>query len=98
MCTGIAGQLYRFHLNNHPSKVAPPSLLASGWMYLGLESLFVEGFAVVVQEQEGWRMDSLDHMLTDPLELEGNCTRIMEDCMLGTTRVSLPEDLLEDVS
>lgn len=47
-------------------------------------------------------MDSLDHMLTDPLELgpcgEGNVTRIMEDCMLGTTRVSLPEDLLEDVS
>lgn len=47
-------------------------------------------------------MDSLDHMLTDPLELgpcgEGNGTRIMEDCMLGTTRVSLPEDLLEDVS
>ncbi|NXT62954.1 NFRKB protein, partial [Chaetops frenatus] len=41
-------------------------------------------------------MDSLDHMLTDPLELESNCTRIMEDCMLGTTRVSLPEDLLED--
>ncbi|NXS85131.1 NFRKB protein, partial [Erpornis zantholeuca] len=41
-------------------------------------------------------MDSLDHMLTDPLELEGNCTQIMEDCMLGTTRVSLPEDLLED--
>uniref|UniRef100_A0A8C0FPY7 Nuclear factor related to kappa-B-binding protein n=1 Tax=Bubo bubo TaxID=30461 RepID=A0A8C0FPY7_BUBBB len=45
-------------------------------------------------------MDSLDHMLTDPLELgpcgEGNGTRIMEDCMLGTTRVSLPEDLLED--
>lgn len=48
-------------------------------------------------------MDSLDHMLTDPLELgpcgEGNGTHgIMEDCMLGTTRVSLPEDLLEDVS
>ncbi|KFQ17569.1 PREDICTED: nuclear factor related to kappa-B-binding protein [Merops nubicus] len=45
-------------------------------------------------------MDSLDHMLTDPLELGpcggGNGTRIMEDCMLGTTRVSLPEDLLED--
>ncbi|NXH10444.1 NFRKB protein, partial [Bucco capensis] len=45
-------------------------------------------------------MDSLDHMLTDPLELgpcgEGNGTRIMEDCMLGNTRVSLPEDLLED--
>ncbi|NXA84836.1 NFRKB protein, partial [Thryothorus ludovicianus] len=41
-------------------------------------------------------MDSLDHMLTDPLELGGSCTRIMEDCMLGTTRVSLPEDLLED--
>ncbi|NWI38892.1 NFRKB protein, partial [Picathartes gymnocephalus] len=41
-------------------------------------------------------MDSLDHMLTDPLELESNCTQIMEDCMLGTTRVSLPEDLLED--
>lgn len=47
-------------------------------------------------------MDSLDHMLTDPLELgpcgEGNGARIMEDCMLGATRVSLPEDLLEDVS
>ncbi|NXG23657.1 NFRKB protein, partial [Grallaria varia] len=41
-------------------------------------------------------MDSLEHMLTDPLELEGSGTRIMEDCMLGTTRVSLPEDLLED--
>ncbi|XP_033925385.1 nuclear factor related to kappa-B-binding protein isoform X1 [Melopsittacus undulatus] len=45
-------------------------------------------------------MDSLDHMLTDPLELgpcgDGSRTRIMEDCMLGTTRVSLPEDLLED--
>ncbi|NXU81478.1 NFRKB protein, partial [Oreotrochilus melanogaster] len=45
-------------------------------------------------------MDSLDHMLTDPLELgpcgDGAGTRIMEDCMLGTTRVSLPEDLLED--
>ncbi|XP_015739408.1 nuclear factor related to kappa-B-binding protein isoform X3 [Coturnix japonica] len=45
-------------------------------------------------------MDSLDHMLTDPLELgpcgDGNGTRIMEDCLLGTTRVSLPEDLLED--
>ncbi|XP_069080578.1 nuclear factor related to kappa-B-binding protein isoform X1 [Pleurodeles waltl] len=45
-------------------------------------------------------MDSLDHMLTDPLELgscgEGNGTGIMEDCMLGRTRVSLPEDLLED--
>ncbi|XP_054032057.1 nuclear factor related to kappa-B-binding protein isoform X1 [Dryobates pubescens] len=44
-------------------------------------------------------MDSLDHMLTDPLLGpcgEGNGTRIMEDCMLGTTRVSLPEDLLED--
>ncbi|XP_072835141.2 nuclear factor related to kappa-B-binding protein isoform X1 [Pogona vitticeps] len=45
-------------------------------------------------------MDSLDHMLTDPLELgssgEGNGTQIMEDCMLGSIRVSLPEDLLED--
>ncbi|NXX94382.1 NFRKB protein, partial [Centropus bengalensis] len=45
-------------------------------------------------------MDSLDHMLTDPLELgpcgDGHGARIMEDCMLGGTRVSLPEDLLED--
>ncbi|XP_040848603.1 nuclear factor related to kappa-B-binding protein isoform X2 [Ochotona curzoniae] len=45
-------------------------------------------------------MDSLDHMLTDPLEL-GPCgadhgSRIMEDCLLGGARVSLPEDLLED--
>lgn len=47
-------------------------------------------------------MDSLDHMLTDPLELgpcgDGQGSRIMEDCLLGGTRVSLPEDLLEDVS
>lgn len=47
-------------------------------------------------------MDSLDHMLTDPLELgpcgDGHGARIMEDCLLGDTRVSLPEDLLEDVS
>ncbi|KAM4651392.1 nuclear factor related to kappa-B-binding protein isoform 2-T2 [Discoglossus pictus] len=45
-------------------------------------------------------MDSLDSMLTDPLELgpcmESNGTGIMEECMLGGTRVSLPEDLLED--
>ncbi|XP_070639039.1 nuclear factor related to kappa-B-binding protein isoform X4 [Bos indicus] len=45
-------------------------------------------------------MDSLDHMLTDPLELgpcgDGQGSRIMEDCLLGGTRVSLPEDLLED--
>ncbi|XP_015271281.1 PREDICTED: nuclear factor related to kappa-B-binding protein [Gekko japonicus] len=45
-------------------------------------------------------MDSLDHMLTDPLELgpsgEGNGSQIMEDCMLGSIRISLPEDLLED--
>ncbi|XP_054988650.1 nuclear factor related to kappa-B-binding protein isoform X1 [Sorex araneus] len=45
-------------------------------------------------------MDSLDHMLTDPLELgpcgDGHGARIMEDCLLGSTRVSLPEDLLED--
>ncbi|OCT72311.1 nuclear factor related to kappa-B-binding protein isoform X2 [Xenopus laevis] len=45
-------------------------------------------------------MDSLDSMLTDPLDLgpcvESNGTGIMEECMLGGTRVSLPEDLLED--
>ncbi|KAJ7305034.1 hypothetical protein JRQ81_010817 [Phrynocephalus forsythii] len=45
-------------------------------------------------------MDSLDHMLTDPLELgssgEGNGTQIMEDCMLGSICISLPEDILED--
>ncbi|XP_053449545.1 nuclear factor related to kappa-B-binding protein isoform X2 [Nycticebus coucang] len=45
-------------------------------------------------------MDSLDHMLTDPLELgpcgDGRGSRIMEECLLGGTRVSLPEDLLED--
>ncbi|XP_029337054.1 nuclear factor related to kappa-B-binding protein isoform X1 [Mus caroli] len=45
-------------------------------------------------------MDSLDHMLTDPLELgpcgDGHSPGIMEDCLLGGTRVSLPEDLLED--
>ncbi|XP_043532885.1 nuclear factor related to kappa-B-binding protein isoform X4 [Chiloscyllium plagiosum] len=45
-------------------------------------------------------MDCLDNMLTDPLELgsaaEVNGAGIMEACLLGGTRVSLPEDLLED--
>lgn len=45
-------------------------------------------------------MDSLDTMLTDPLDLgpclTSNGTGIMEPCLLGGTRVSLPEDLLED--
>ncbi|XP_048418344.1 nuclear factor related to kappa-B-binding protein isoform X4 [Stegostoma tigrinum] len=45
-------------------------------------------------------MDCLDNMLTDPLVLgsaaEVNGAGIMEECLLGGTRVSLPEDLLED--
>lgn len=45
-------------------------------------------------------MDSLDTMLTDPLDLgpclTSNGSGIMEPCLLGGTRVSLPEDLLED--
>ncbi|XP_044137681.1 nuclear factor related to kappa-B-binding protein isoform X3 [Bufo gargarizans] len=45
-------------------------------------------------------MDSLDTMLTDPLDLgpclDSNGTGILEPCLLGGTRVSLPEDLLED--
>ncbi|KAL4658599.1 nuclear factor related to kappa-B-binding protein isoform X3 [Arapaima gigas] len=44
-------------------------------------------------------MDTLDHMtlITDPLDSGGGSEgRIMEECMLGNTRVSLPEDLLED--
>ncbi|XP_064208586.1 nuclear factor related to kappa-B-binding protein isoform X1 [Anguilla rostrata] len=42
-------------------------------------------------------MDALDHMLTDPLESGvSRGGRIMEECMLGNSRVSLPEDLLED--
>uniref|UniRef100_A0A8C5PTU5 Nuclear factor related to kappa-B-binding protein n=1 Tax=Leptobrachium leishanense TaxID=445787 RepID=A0A8C5PTU5_9ANUR len=43
-------------------------------------------------------MDALDPMLTDPLDL-GPCMEnngIMEECLLRGTRVSLPEDLLED--
>lgn len=44
-------------------------------------------------------MDVLDHMLTDPLDSEkANDGHITEECMLGDCRVSLPEDLLEDVS
>lgn len=44
-------------------------------------------------------MDALDHMLTDPLDSgEGNDGRITEECMLADFQVSLPEDLLEDVS
>uniref|UniRef100_A0A4W3H1W3 Nuclear factor related to kappaB binding protein n=1 Tax=Callorhinchus milii TaxID=7868 RepID=A0A4W3H1W3_CALMI len=43
-------------------------------------------------------MDGLEQMLTDPLELVsgGVVNGIMEECLLGGTRVSLPEDLLED--
>ncbi|XP_064424745.1 nuclear factor related to kappa-B-binding protein isoform X3 [Latimeria chalumnae] len=43
-------------------------------------------------------MEALDQMLTDPLEPASgmDCNGIMEECMLGGTRVSLPEDLLED--
>ncbi|XP_075046642.1 nuclear factor related to kappa-B-binding protein [Mixophyes fleayi] len=45
-------------------------------------------------------MDALDTMLTDPLDLgpctDSNDTGIMEECLLGGTKVSLPEDLLED--
>ncbi|XP_023656200.2 nuclear factor related to kappa-B-binding protein [Paramormyrops kingsleyae] len=42
-------------------------------------------------------MDALDHMLTDPLDPGvGSDGRIMEECLLGNSRVSLPEDLLED--
>lgn len=44
-------------------------------------------------------MDVLDHMLTDPLDSEkANDGRITEECMLADFQVSLPEDLLEDVS
>ncbi|XP_034538934.1 nuclear factor related to kappa-B-binding protein isoform X2 [Notolabrus celidotus] len=42
-------------------------------------------------------MDALTHMLTDPLEpKEENDGQIVEECMLGNCKVSLPEDLLED--
>ncbi|XP_055516909.1 nuclear factor related to kappa-B-binding protein isoform X2 [Leucoraja erinacea] len=45
-------------------------------------------------------MDCLDNMLTEPLDLgsarEINGAGIMEECLLRGTRVSLPEDLLED--
>lgn len=43
-------------------------------------------------------MDPLPDMLTDPLEpKEENVGQITEECMLGSCRVKLPEDLLEDV-
>uniref|UniRef100_A0A3Q2QRE8 Nuclear factor related to kappa-B-binding protein n=1 Tax=Fundulus heteroclitus TaxID=8078 RepID=A0A3Q2QRE8_FUNHE len=42
-------------------------------------------------------MDPLEHMLTDPLDpKEEDCGQITEECMLGTCKVDLPEDLLED--
>ncbi|KAM5131791.1 nuclear factor related to kappa-B-binding protein [Mantella aurantiaca] len=45
-------------------------------------------------------MDPLDTMLNDPLDLGpgmgSHGAPIMEDCLLGGSRVSLPEDLLED--
>lgn len=44
-------------------------------------------------------MDVLTHILTDPLEpKEEEAGQITEECMLGNCRVSLPEELLEDVS
>lgn len=44
-------------------------------------------------------MDSLDHMLTDPLDSGMDYDRcVMEECMLGNCRVRIPEDFLEDVS
>lgn len=43
-------------------------------------------------------MDPLPDMLTDPLEpKEEDVGQITEECMLGSCRVKLPEDLLEDV-
>ncbi|XP_072517679.1 nuclear factor related to kappa-B-binding protein isoform X2 [Salminus brasiliensis] len=42
-------------------------------------------------------MDSLAHMLTDPLDSGmDNDSCVMEECMLGNCRVRIPEDLLED--
>uniref|UniRef100_A0A665UUX6 Nuclear factor related to kappa-B-binding protein n=1 Tax=Echeneis naucrates TaxID=173247 RepID=A0A665UUX6_ECHNA len=42
-------------------------------------------------------MDPLSHMLTDALDpKEESHGQITEECMLGTCRVNLPEDLLED--
>ncbi|XP_060746295.1 nuclear factor related to kappa-B-binding protein isoform X1 [Tachysurus vachellii] len=42
-------------------------------------------------------MDSLDHMLTDPLDSGMDYDRcVMEECMLGNCRVRIPEDFLED--
>lgn len=45
-------------------------------------------------------MDPLDTMLNDPLDLgsgvDNHRAPIMEECLLGGTRVNLPEDLLED--
>lgn len=42
-------------------------------------------------------MDSIAHMLTDPLDSkEDNNGHITEECLLGNCRVNLPEDLLED--
>lgn len=44
-------------------------------------------------------MDALAHMLSDALDpKEENHGQITEECLLGNTVVSLPEDLLEDVS
>ncbi|XP_073513552.1 nuclear factor related to kappa-B-binding protein isoform X2 [Phyllobates terribilis] len=43
-------------------------------------------------------MDSLEAMLSDPLGpcLDSSGSGVLEPCLLGGTRVSLPEDLLED--
>uniref|UniRef100_A0AAY4AAI3 DEUBAD domain-containing protein n=1 Tax=Denticeps clupeoides TaxID=299321 RepID=A0AAY4AAI3_9TELE len=42
-------------------------------------------------------MDDLVHMLTDPLDSGMDSTGcVMEECLLGNSRVRLPEDLLED--
>ncbi|KAM4016683.1 nuclear factor related to kappa-B-binding protein [Anomaloglossus baeobatrachus] len=41
-------------------------------------------------------MDALESMLSDPLGPSLDSSGVMEPCLLGGTRVSVPEDLLED--
>ena len=58
----------------------------------------MSNFLSSVTQRKG-SMDDLAHILTDPLGTrEESNGQITEDCMLGNCRVSLPEDLLEDVS
>jgi len=74
-------------------------LLPNEWLVVSLFYAVNNSLCLLYQPSEYGSMDDLAHMLTDPLGTrEESNGQITEECMLGNSCVSLPEDLLEDVS